>query len=36
MIGDDYDVAPRDFGQFLAALTLARLSTVFPNRLGNR
>jgi hypothetical protein len=36
MIGGYYDVALRDFGLFLAALTLARLATVFPNRLGNR
>jgi uncharacterized membrane protein YphA (DoxX/SURF4 family) len=36
MSGGYYDVALRDFGLFLAALTLARLATVFPNRLGNR
>ena len=36
MIGGYYDVALRDFGLFLAALTLARIAKVFPNRLGNR
>lgn len=36
MIGGYYDVALRDFGLFLAALTLARLATIFPNRLGSR
>lgn len=36
MIGGYYDVALRDFGLFLAALTLARLAKVFPNRLANR
>lgn len=32
MIGDFYDVALRDFGLLLAALTLARLATAFPAR----
>jgi len=32
MIGDYYDVALRDFGLLLAALTLARLATAFPAR----
>ncbi len=30
MIGDYYDIALRDFGLLLAALTLARLATAFP------
>jgi hypothetical protein len=29
LIGDYYDIALRDFGLFLAALTLARLATAF-------
>lgn len=32
MIGGYYDIALRDFGLLLAALTLARLATVFPVR----
>jgi hypothetical protein len=36
MIGDYYDIALRDFGLFLAALTLARLATVFPAGLPAR
>jgi len=32
MIGDFYDIALRDFGLLLAALTLARLATAFPDR----
>jgi hypothetical protein len=32
LIGDFYDVALRDFGLLLAALTLARLATAFPLR----
>ena len=32
LIGDYYDVALRDFGLLLAALTLARLATAFPAR----
>ncbi len=35
MIGGMGDIALRDFGLFLAALTLARLATLFPNKLGN-
>lgn len=31
-----YDIALRDFGLLLAALTLARLATVFPQRLTSR
>ena len=31
-----YDIALRDFGLLLAALTLARLAKVFPNRLTTR
>src|SRR5438105_4807377 len=31
-----YDIALRDFGLLLGALTLARLATVFPNRLTTR
>src|SRR3546814_1851760 len=31
LIGDYYDIALRDFGLLLAALTLARLSTAFPS-----
>jgi hypothetical protein len=30
LIGDYYDIALRDFGLLLAALTLARLATAFP------
>ena len=33
LIPDYYDIALRDFGLLLAALTLARLATAFPNRL---
>ena len=36
MIGDFYDVALRDFGLLLAALTLARLAAVFPAGLPAR
>jgi hypothetical protein len=32
MIGDYYDIALRDFGLLLAALTLARLAAAFPAR----
>jgi len=32
VLGDYYDVALRDFGLLLAALTLARLATAFPAR----
>jgi hypothetical protein len=32
MMGDFYDVALRDFGLALAALTLTRLATAFPSR----
>ena len=32
ILGDYYDVALRDFGLLLAALTLARLATAFPAR----
>lgn len=32
VIGDYYDIALRDFGLMLAALTLARLATAFPDR----
>lgn len=32
MLGDFYDVALRDFGLLLAALTLARLAVLFPAR----
>src|SRR3546814_14583712 len=31
LIGDYYDIALRDFGLLLAALTLARLRTAFPS-----
>jgi len=31
-----YDIALRDFGLLLAALTLARLATLFPNSLAGR
>src|SRR5688572_7126564 len=34
MMGDYYDIALRDFGLLLAALTLARLATAFPARRG--
>ena len=36
LIGDYYDIALRDFGLLLAALTLARLATVFPAALPAR
>ena len=36
LMGDYYDVALRDFGLLLAALTLARLATVFPAGLPAR
>src|SRR3954469_19219428 len=36
LIPDYYDIALRDFGLLLAALTLARLAMVFPNRLTPR
>jgi uncharacterized membrane protein YphA (DoxX/SURF4 family) len=32
LIPDHYDIALRDFGLLLAALTLARLATAFPTR----
>ena len=32
ILGDYYDIALRDFGLFLGALTLARLATAFPAR----
>lgn len=31
LLGDFYDIALRDFGLLLGALTLARLATVFPD-----
>lgn len=31
LVGDFYDVALRDFGLLLGALTLARLAAVFPD-----
>jgi len=34
LIPDYYDIALRDFGLLLAALTLARLAKAFPNRLS--
>jgi hypothetical protein len=34
--GDYYDIALRDFGLLLAALTLARLATAFPAPLAKR
>jgi hypothetical protein len=34
LMADYYDVALRDFGLLLAALTLARLATAFPARRG--
>ena len=34
LMADYYDVALRDFGLLLAALTLARLATAFPTRRG--
>ena len=34
LIPDFYDIALRDFGLLLAALTLARLATAFPQRLS--
>jgi len=36
LIPDHYDIALRDFGLLLAALTLARLATAFPARLPAR
>ena len=36
MTADFYDVALRDFGLALAALTLARLATAFPDRFARR
>ena len=36
LIGDYYDIALRDFGLLLAALTLARLATAFPAGLPAR
>lgn len=33
LMADFYDIALRDFGLLLAALTLARLATAFPERL---
>ena len=36
LIGDFYDIALRDFGLFLAALTLARLASIYPARLPAR
>ena len=36
LIPDYYDIALRDFGLLLAALTLARLAKAFPNRLTAR
>src|SRR4051812_46652369 len=36
LIPDFYDIALRDFGLLLAALTLARLATAFPQRLTPR
>lgn len=36
MMADYYDIALRDFGLALAALTLARLATVFPSTLFRR
>jgi hypothetical protein len=36
LIGDYYDIALRDFGLLLAALTLARLAAVFPAGLPAR
>jgi hypothetical protein len=36
LIGDYYDIALRDFGLLLAALTLARLAAVFPAALPRR
>jgi hypothetical protein len=36
LMGDYYDIALRDFGLLLAALTLARLATVFPAGLPAR
>jgi hypothetical protein len=36
LMGDFYDIALRDFGLLLAALTLARLATVFPAGLPAR
>jgi hypothetical protein len=32
LVADFFDVALRDFGLLLAALTLARLATAFPTR----
>ena len=36
LMGDFYDIALRDFGLLLAALTLARLASVFPEGLPAR
>ena len=36
ILGDYYDIALRDFGLFLGALTLARLATAFPDRTNRR
>ena len=36
LMGDFYDIALRDFGLLLAALTLARLATIFPAGLPAR
>jgi hypothetical protein len=36
LIPDYYDIALRDFGLLLAALTLARLATAFPTRFPTR
>jgi hypothetical protein len=38
LVGDFYDIALRDFGLLLGALTLARLATAFPDAglLGDR
>jgi hypothetical protein len=36
MMADYYDIALRDFGLALAALTLARLATAFPNARRSR
>lgn len=35
VLGDHYDIALRDFGLLLAALTLARLATAFPRSTGS-
>jgi hypothetical protein len=36
LMGDYYDIAMRDFGLLLAALTLARLAAAFPARTGHQ